>query len=138
MYYSDYSVLNSGKHKGKMLFEVPAEYLMNLLHADHPNNNQSDKDLIDYIRKNGYAINNRDKIALAVIQDTAYCKKLPYPTKKDATFDLNRIRSKNQAHKIPVRAYECEFCSQWHLTSISYEEYKRLERSKQNAILSNV
>lgn len=129
--YSDFSVLKSGKHKGKMLFEVPADWLLSVLENYHPNNKQADMDLIEYIQKNKDLIPHREQKALEVIHSNSFCRKAYFPTKKDATFELNRIRSKSQTqkdHKIPVRAYECEFCSAWHLTSESYEEWKAKQK----------
>ncbi|MCX6755524.1 MAG: hypothetical protein NT068_03255 [Candidatus Nomurabacteria bacterium] len=37
-----------------------------------------------------------------------------------------------QVHKKPIRSYECEKCSAWHLTSMPYEVWKELEKNQKN------
>lgn len=56
------------------------------------------------------------------------CDKIAYYCKKVANDALKIIRETEQDHKKPVRSYECEKCSQWHLTSIPYETWKEMKR----------
>ncbi len=45
------------------------------------------------------------------------CRKRPFRDKNDAVYALHGIQNKNDDRKKPVRAYQCEHCQQWHLTS---------------------
>lgn len=45
------------------------------------------------------------------------CNKIAYPDKAAAINHLHRIVSRGMGKKIPVRAYECNNCKMWHLTS---------------------
>ena len=51
------------------------------------------------------------------------CKgKIRYKSKKQAVAHLHNIQNYKVSHKIPVRAYKCEQCPYWHLTSKTIEE----------------
>jgi hypothetical protein len=45
------------------------------------------------------------------------CTKEKYISKKVAQSHLNWIRENSKAKTIPVRVYECNICTSWHLTS---------------------
>jgi len=45
------------------------------------------------------------------------CVKVRYPDDVRAQIDLARIRAVTNHGYVPVRAYRCEHCSGWHLTS---------------------
>jgi uncharacterized protein YjhX (UPF0386 family) len=38
-----------------------------------------------------------------------------------------KARESVQENKKPVRAYECEKCSGWHLTSIPHERWEKIK-----------
>ena len=52
------------------------------------------------------------------------CEKVIYLSKKEARDALRHARNTQQEHKKPVRSYECDKCSFWHLTSLPYEKWK--------------
>lgn len=53
------------------------------------------------------------------------CFKIAYCDEKTARSALSKIRDTDQDHKKPIRVYECEYCSQWHLTSMPIETFKQ-------------
>lgn len=52
------------------------------------------------------------------------CKKKSYKTKRYAVKSLHRIRNQDDGRKKPVRAYLCDLCNQWHLTSKQIDDDK--------------
>lgn len=40
-----------------------------------------------------------------------------YPNQFHAECKLDLIQSPGQVNRVPTRAYLCEFCAKWHLTS---------------------
>lgn len=54
----------------------------------------------------------------ALPKNVCRTKKRPYESDVHAKIQLSRIMREDQReHKVPVRAYKCEFCPYWHLTS---------------------
>lgn len=52
-------------------------------------------------------------------EDKKYCKfcgKICY-SKKDAQTALNYVKHTKEKHKLPIRAYYCDKCNSYHLTS---------------------
>jgi hypothetical protein len=45
------------------------------------------------------------------------CAKKAFKDHESAIKALHRILNKDDGRKKPIRAYECEKCQQWHLTS---------------------
>lgn len=45
------------------------------------------------------------------------CQKNPHPTHDRALRALEAIHAKGKPGKKPVRAYPCQHCESWHLTS---------------------
>lgn len=45
------------------------------------------------------------------------CKKVRYATEQFAREDVKRIQKKSTRDKVPYRAYFCDECRAWHLTS---------------------
>jgi hypothetical protein len=64
------------------------------------------------------------------------CRKKAYKDKDAAVDAMHLIQNKDDGKKKPVRAYPCENCAQWHLTSAEIDKeqntrYKpRLDWSK--------
>lgn len=52
------------------------------------------------------------------------CKKTTYANQKLANEDIERIQAKSTRDKKPMRAYQCNQCNLWHLTSTP--DYKAL------------
>ncbi|HDR9259591.1 TPA: hypothetical protein QDB21_005613 [Burkholderia vietnamiensis] len=51
------------------------------------------------------------------------CKKRRYATQQAAAFDMLGMQAEHGKRGMPRRAYQCEFCGGWHLTSrISIKE----------------
>lgn len=104
------SILTRGKHKFKTIQNVPIDYLLNIYNSQQ----NAYPELLAYVNA------NIDDIKNGINPERDYnvtCTKIKYCNKKIANQHLKRIRSKTQEHKKPIRAYECEKCSQWHLTS---------------------
>lgn len=45
------------------------------------------------------------------------CHKAKYRTEQDALFALNKIQKTSSRKRVPIRVYQCDKCSCWHLTS---------------------
>jgi len=116
--YDDNTILTIGKYKFTKLSRVPSEYLLNL----HKNNNKSDKLLFEYVDQNIEKIKSRIGIKYTA---TVPCEKVMYCSEKLAKDVLRKISIKEQDHKKPQRAYECEKCGAWHLTSIPFEKWEK-------------
>lgn len=148
--YNDSTMLASGPYKFTSLGKIPAKWLIKIYNQDkeascilkkgkfgkHP-----DRKLIAYIEKNLESIKKRRGQHTAK-EDTGFghktrpggggvkqltCNetgKLVYVSEKEAKDELILIKQ-SDSEKKPVRAYECEKCGGWHLTSIPYEVRKK-------------
>jgi len=115
--YTEETVLDRGKHKSKKLSDVPLDYLLRLyIQAQYFND-----EIKEYIELNFEKISKGTgyrRSTIIISPSTHTCKETPFPTEKDAKYELRRIRNTKDADgKIPVRTYECKICSAWHLTS---------------------
>lgn len=124
--YTDKTPLTFGKYKFVQLCRVPAEYLLNIYNAK----NSKDKELIEYIENNLEKIKARQEGKIITPELKKVCEKITYVSEKDAKYEINKIREKEQEHKKPVRAYECVKCSGWHLTSIPFEQWEKVTDKK--------
>lgn len=102
--YTETSLLQvEGYHKYKMLCHVPTDYLLSLYKKT------KDKALDRYIE--------RVKSKETEQKELVICEKLRFTTYDLAQKALNKISEAEQAHKRPVRAYNCDKCGMWHLSS---------------------
>jgi hypothetical protein len=111
MKYTDDTIMTHGKHKFVKLCRVPPQYLLNVF------DNNSDKDLCEYVRENLERIIMRRDGLIEPPPITPTCNKIAYVSKKEANAVLAKISAMEQDHKKPVRSYECDKCFGWHLTS---------------------
>jgi hypothetical protein len=58
--------------------------------------------------------------------DKKYCKKVSFGTEADANFYIEKLRKTSTRPIIPVRAYLCEKCNNWHLTHIQQEDIPKI------------
>lgn len=123
--YSDSSILLSGKYRFVRLDKIPAEYLLNIYFKGNKKNKYPDRELIEYIKNNLQKLQKRQETGEIEATPEILCEKICFPSKGDARRELKRIRERTQEHKKPIRVYECEKCSGWHLTSLPYEEWKK-------------
>ena len=65
-----------------------------------------------------------EKPITSEVEEPIKCTKLQYHSQAFAKSELKRIRETIGNHKKPIRAYECDICSAWHLTSMEMETYK--------------
>lgn len=54
------------------------------------------------------------------------CMKVQYTSEKFALEDIERIRKKSNRSRIPMRAYYCDKCNFWHVTSKSDTNTERI------------
>jgi hypothetical protein len=110
-------VIPFGKYKFTALCRVPANYLLGLYGDNgvmqiHP-------EIKAFIEANKEKlIENQDK------GDTAEdfrlpCDKIAFLSEEFAKEQLKLVRKDNRDHKKPIRAYYCNKCGLWHLTSKS-------------------
>jgi len=109
--YTDETMLTFGKHKFTRLCRVPPEYLLTFLE------NKAHKELHEYVTENLERILMRRDGLLEAPPLEFPCAKITYRSKKDANWVLAKIKDVEQAHKKPIRSYECDKCGGWHLTS---------------------
>lgn len=54
------------------------------------------------------------------------CKKVYFANEKSAEYYIEKLQKTSTRKILPVRAYLCEKCLSWHLTSIISEERKQI------------
>lgn len=109
--YNDTSVLTQGKYRYVPLREVPAEYLLTL----YKNGGNGNKALLKYVTDNYEAIQAR--VGVTIDRHPPTCAKISYVDKKAANAHIKWIQSTNKESCVPVRAYQCDKCTSWHITS---------------------
>lgn len=113
--YNDNTVLTFGKYKFTRLGLVDPAYLLFI----YKQKNYLDKCIKDVALKK-YIEDNIERIVNGMygyVNDDNACKKITYANEKIAKSVLNDISIVKQDHKKPVRAYQCDKCTGWHLTS---------------------
>ena len=63
------------------------------------------------------------------------CKKIAYSTEEFALYDLLKIKATVSKNKKPIRAYKCNICNNWHLTSSLFKTPKSTKTKSENRIL---
>jgi len=63
------------------------------------------------------------------------CTKTQYMSETFANIEIKRIRSNSNRDKVPKRAYKCDDCGFWHLTSLSTQ--KQVRKPKEMMIIDN-
>lgn len=143
--YNDNSILTSGPYAFTSLKRIPAKWLLNIYNLDKTSKypprrkggRHPDRKLIEYIERNLEAIKEREFKPVEEVAGLGHkrrgkngiqltCEatgKLLYASEKDAKKDL-RAAQQSSSEKKPIRSYECEHCSGWHLTSIPYKKWK--------------
>lgn len=123
--FTDETILTFGKHKFTKLCRVPAKYLLDTYRGW---GNQPRTELFDYIQSNMESILARERGEIVAPELKIECDKIIFPNEKSAKYKITQLRNVEQDHKKPVRAYECEKCGGWHLTSISYEKWEKIKQ----------
>lgn len=119
MAYTDNTILTKGKYKFTKLCRVPPQYLIDLFnHGD-----KRDPELYDYVKENSLKILLRLNGEMETPKFIK-CQKIAFPTEKDAKKEIRRI-SETKSKLKPQRAYQCEKCGGYHLTSKSVEEFNQ-------------
>lgn len=110
--YTEDTVLNYGSYRGKMIKDLPTEYIINVYKTGGKEHSKLKEYIGDNISKYAALIlytHNKEPVPFK-------CEKRTYPTKKAAMDSIVKSKSKTDK-KVPIRAYECDTCSGWHLTS---------------------
>lgn len=113
--YTDDAILTFGKYKFTKLKQIPFEYLDAL--------SKSCRCIPFPEEFNKYVEQRRvkaDPIEVLKSPEVGFvCEKITYANQKIAKIALKRIRNicATKGGKAPIRTYECEKCSGWHLTS---------------------
>ena len=133
--------LSFGKYRFTKIKDVPIKYLLSFYKSYYNSSDYRHKKLIEYIESNQEILKQiKPKKEIIHPKGIGYkiigshvkliCEssnKIIFISEKEAKFEINRIRDLEQENKKPIRAYECEKCSGWHLTSISFEQYEKLK-----------
>jgi hypothetical protein len=59
-------------------------------------------------------------------EESKPCVKTPYMSEQYANIEIKRIKAKSSRDTVPKRAYKCDDCGYWHLTSKN--DYKKPEK----------
>ncbi|WPU99056.1 hypothetical protein SNE26_23880 [Mucilaginibacter sp. cycad4] len=117
--YTDQTILSKGKYRFTALCRVPPAYLLNILQKK----NKSDFELYEYVERNLSAIESRQNGSAQSPELILECSKVVYHSEKAAKAALQKIRNDDHDHIKPIRAYECQLCGGYHLTSWSVQQY---------------
>ena len=60
------------------------------------------------------------------------CKKKKYKTIDEARIALTKIFIKSKRQKKPIRAYKCDFCGGFHISSMSKDKYEKWVKDRPN------
>lgn len=118
--YNDDSILTWGKWKFTAIKRIPASWLL----SKHENKGVHDKELVAWVGENLDRLKERHELEIKngkPVQIMNTCTKYQYASQEEAEKHLREIRAKGQnssSHVLPVRAYHCNKCPFWHLTSI--------------------
>ena len=135
--FNDDTILTFGKYKRMRLIDVPNDYLIKFYNSHYKREDNVHKELVEYIKNKG--ILNPIQSKKTFVEDTIGHKlighmvrllcnktnKIIFPTENDAKNEIRRIRGLDQKNKKPQRAYECEKCSGWHLTSTAHKNWNK-------------
>lgn len=106
-------VLTEGRHAGSPLYKVPKNYLFAMLAGHYP-----DEDLRKWLRRNMGAVLERQALPEEIREEKAEeCGKIKYINKATAVSHMRWLHENSKSKILPVRAYECDKCTAWHLTS---------------------
>jgi len=111
-------VIPFGKHRFSRLRDVPLNYLLGI--KGNRTYSVIYADLMQFIEANISLIRAGVSPFPAVKEVLAICYKYQYASEDEAKKHLREIRNKGQnstRHKLPIRAYQCDICPFWHLTS---------------------
>jgi hypothetical protein len=113
--FTDETILTFGKYKFTKLGKVPAEFLIRQFDNKQFFGNLEFK---EYLELNIERIRTKQtELHTEIIEQENICDKFVYASEKIAKQSLRDINQVQQKHKKPVRAYECDKCGGWHLTS---------------------
>ena len=59
------------------------------------------------------------------------CSKVKFSNEANALFYIKKLNATSKRVKVPVRAYLCEYCLSWHLTSMTDKEQTLLQKYKE-------
>jgi len=129
---NDNSLITFGRYKFTALCRVPVDYLFSIC-KQNTNNfrknsdpyNQEKEEIKQYVKDNLEILVLRKEGIIQPLELKQTCHKVSYFTEKIAKQVLKSISLIDQDHKKPIRVYECEKCSNWHLTSQTLEEYNK-------------
>ncbi len=66
----------------------------------------------------------------------AKCKKVSFINETTANFYINKLQNTSTREKVPQRAYLCEICLNWHLTS--KPDYENTNTAKYEQKINNL
>jgi uncharacterized protein (DUF3820 family) len=128
------TILNFGKYKHSKLKikDIPVDYLIEFYRSTNRAGCTGElKEILEYINVNHMPQPQLKKRPLDSAIDLVLnmCPKEVFVSEGDAKYRLKYINSFKNDHKTPSRAYQCNFCGYWHLTS--QENHKYLKKTKQ-------
>ena len=110
--YNDKTILTGGKFKFIELGRADPSLLIEIFESK----NKGNISLFKYVEKNLESIRERlNKNP----EEQSDCKKVKYVSREVAVSHIKWISKNSKNEKVPVRAYECDKCTSWHITSQS-------------------
>lgn len=125
--YTDDTILTWGKYKFTRLKNIPASWLV----SKHNNNGIHDRVLVQWVADNLERLKERAEQEIGkkfhkVIAPPPVCDKYQYASEEQAKKHLREIHNKgknSEGHVLPIRAYKCNECPFWHLTSKEFGNF---------------
>lgn len=113
--YTDETILAVGKFKFIALGRANPHELLEIYESKSMGNIS----LFRYVEKNYDKIRDRLNIGSEPVETSQDCKKVKYISKETANSHIKWILEKSKNSHLPVRAYPCDKCTSWHITSQS-------------------
>ena len=110
--YNDETILANGKLKFIPLGKVDPRILIEIFETKSKGN----MSLFIYVEKNIEHI--RSRLYNTNEEQIIDCNKVKYLSKEIANSHIKWISKNTKSKKVPIRSYQCDKCTAWHVTSM--------------------
>lgn len=120
--YNDETILTKGKLRFIPLGKVDPRVLIEIFETKSKGN----MSLFNYVEKNIESIRSRFyKTYFPNEEQNIDCRKVKYISKKVANSHIEWISKNTKGDKVPIRSYQCDKCTAWHVTSMQKFELNK-------------